>query len=706
MPRARMLAVFLVIYLLLPSGTAAVRAADVKANALADALITVDGDADRWGHCCLFAFGIEIGIPERALLDAWPGAKIESLPPKVLETLRQGSDGISAWFSCVNDQRPTGIRENDLFGGGSSKKAKRLTCSYAARMAVRVLFPIKARQPVAKTRAELIARMSKMTSDWEKECRGLAPGDRLRKWFDRSDVAMQRMLLALAIQTDYAPAWPLLEDSFLGRAKQPEPFLLLEISAYIRHRRKAAAKFESQVTAKLAHQPLKDETPQMKDALQFVVGLWPLLVKNDNLDGDIQDWLAGRIDLRTLSELAERSVDQPWAYHSMPVEAVAVGRPVEEANLRSLLAAAARERSLERRLPLLALAEDATHVLKHVITRTDTVSRRPLSSSDASEWKATVAHLRDLLDDQRIAIGRRAVRTPAEAAAQIVWLLWGPNTDHMATLFHGAPRDWRGIEIDGAFHSTRTLMVEAARDFLNHPEGIKPAGFPSAEAAQLAAQFTTGSAVDWRKKLDALRWDQRLLVQAQLQHDKELAVRFWPRLVELVDYQVVEPAKSSAFEALWHDNLAGRRLDATTWAALQDWIVAESRTGRWWLLIGESSPCRPGVSLYLFQPAGKPPLEPHDKRPSQADGKAPANPPGPAFESELDGRVSFFTRPERYYIKPTGLERVPPKKDDFVDQSQFPSPVEALAQQAKRTAKDNEVSTRGFSFHMVAVPGK
>jgi hypothetical protein len=104
-----MLAAFFVFCLIVPAGTAAVRVADAAPNALGDALITVDGDADRWGHCCLFAFGIEIGIPERTLLDAWPGAKIESLPPKVLETLRQGSDGISAWFSCVKvaDSNPT-----------------------------------------------------------------------------------------------------------------------------------------------------------------------------------------------------------------------------------------------------------------------------------------------------------------------------------------------------------------------------------------------------------------------------------------------------------------------------------------------------------------------------------------------------------------------------------------------------------------------
>ncbi len=89
--------------------------------------------------------------------------------------------------------------------------------------------------------------------------------------------------------------------------------------------------------------------------------LWPLLVKNDNLDGDIKDWLAGRIDFGTLSEIVERSVDQPWAYHSMPVEAVAVGRPIVEANLRSLVATAAREQPLEKRLPLIAIAEEATH---------------------------------------------------------------------------------------------------------------------------------------------------------------------------------------------------------------------------------------------------------------------------------------------------------------------------------------------------------
>ncbi len=191
------------------------------------------------------------------------------------------------------------------------------------------------------------------------------------------------------------------------------------------------------------------------------------------------------------------------------------------------------------------------------------------------------------------------------------------------------------------------------------------------------------------EKLDALRWDERLLLQAQLQHDKKLAVRFWPRLVELVDYQIAEPAKSLSFDALWHEKLAGRRLDAKTWAALQEWIIVEYRAGRWWMLLGESSPCRPGMSVYVFQPLRG----------------GPSSVPLATFESELDGRVSFFTRPDRYRIKPAGLEALPPKKD-FFNEALFPSPVEAIARQAKRTAKDNELSTRGFSFHMAVVPGK
>jgi hypothetical protein len=681
MSRVRLTAVICVL-IVMSAHCEDVRGAEANSGSLADALIAVDRDENTWGHRCLFAFGLEIGIPERTLMEAWPGARLESLPPKVLETLRQGPAGISAWMSCLKDQRPTGIAENDLITGGSSTAAKKLTCRDAALLALRSVVPLKS-LPAALDKEAIVARVSKIAPDWEKECRSLSPAERMRKWFDGSDDNMRRMFLALAIQMRYAPAYPLLEAGFLSRAKQPEPFLMLEVSAYVRHRRKAAAAFESQVAAAIRQKPLNND-------MQFLLKQWQMLVKNADLEGDIQDWLAGKIDLRTLGELVERSVDQPWANHSVPIEAVAVGRPIAEANLRSLLAAADRERPLEKRFPLLLLAQEETHILKHVITRTDSLARRPLSRSDAAEWKDMIVHLRALVDDRRITLGRRSATTPGETAAQVVWLLWGPNTDHMATLFHGAPPDWRGDEIDPAFGSTRSLLVEAAQEFLAHPAGIRPQALPTAEAARLAKQFDSGKAVDWRKRLDALRWDQRLLVQVEAKHDNEFAVRLWPRLVEFVDYQIAAPAKSASFDALWRDKLADHNLDATTWAVLGDWVVAEARADRWWMLIGESSPCRPGVSLYAFQ----------------ARRKRPANSPFPTFEAEIDGRISFFTRPDRGRITPTGLEPLPAKKDDFVDYSKYPTPVEALALQSKRTAKDHELNTRGFTFHMMALPGK
>jgi hypothetical protein len=210
--------------------------------------------------------------------------------------------------------------------------------------------------------------------------------------------------------------------------------------------------------------------------------------------------------------------------------------------------------------------------------------------------------------------------------------------------------------------------------------------FPAAEAARLAAQFTTGTAVEWRKTLDALPWDQRLLVQAQLNHDKELAIRFWPRLVELVDYQFAEPAKSPTFERLWRDKLAGHNLDGATWEALRDWVVVEAAAGRWWLVIGESSPCRPGVSLFVFPN--------HERRPTPSGA--------PEFLAELDGRHSMSVRVERDKITPAGLKYLPPDGNDLG----YPTPAEALARQAKRTARDKHVNTHRFQFHMVAVPGK
>ena len=538
--------------------------------------------------------------------------------------------------------------------------------------------------PAPGDQDQIVADLSKSASAWEQEIRGLRASDRMRKWLERSQVAEQHWLfLPLVIQARYAAAYPIFEANFLRRAAEPDASLALVLS-YIRHRRKAAANFESQLNAIVRQHRLTEDA-------QFFLRVCHLLVRNESLDGDIQDWLAGRIDLETLYELSARSVDLPLIIPD-------ADRSIAEANLQSAVAAADREHAIEKRLALVLLAEGAANILvNELIPRCSTLANQPIGGSHAPEWKEMVAQLRSLLADRRITteeisvatqaggVARWSLTTPAEGAAKVVSKLWGPDSAYNAQLSRGGPRDWRTFAIDER-GSTRSLVVDSAKDFLNHPEEPRAAEYPIGDAVRLARQFTTGAAVDWRKQLAALRWDERLLVQAQLQHDGQLAVRFWPRLVELVDYQFAEPAKSATFETLWRDKLAGHNLDGPTWAGLRDWVAAEAAAGRWWLVIGESFPCRPGVSLFVF--------------PSPHQGPTPSG--APELVAELDGGYSMSARLERDKITSAGLKYLPPDGPDLG----YPTPPEALARQAKLTAKGNRVNTRGFHFQMVAMPGK
>jgi hypothetical protein len=662
------------------------RAADPKAEvSLADALTAVKCDDDTWTQYALLALGIEIGIPERAFREALPQNGLDSLPLKVLATLRQGPQGISAWLACLKDQRPTRITKDDLFSREPSRNAKKMTVAQAALTPLQAMVPRNFGPNGARDVEQVVSEVSKRAPLWETRCRSLSPNERMREWFRRPDRGRALMFLAVVIEMRHAPAYPLLEARFLSRANNPDPFLLLEVCAYIRHRRKDAADFESRIAKVLRESPLPSREKEMTD---FCLSLWPKLVKNTSLEGDIQDCLAGRIDFRTLYELAERSVDQPWAYHSMSIEPVAVGRPIAAANLRSLVAAADGQHEIEKLVPLLMLAEETALTLKQIIRRADKLARRPLGRSDSPEWEPIVGQLKKLLDDNRPSLGQRTPTTPGQQAAKLVWQLWGPNTDEMAIIFHGAARDWRGDDIDFAWESTRWLMVEAAKEFLAHPDGVRAQALP-ADGAALSRRFTSGKAADWRRELATLRWDQRLLVQVEARRDPQFALRLWPRMIELVDYQVADSRQAAAFAPLWRDKLTGHNLDATTWAALRDFVVSEARADRWWVIFGETSPCRPGITLSLFP--GRP--------------KKPSDHPFPIFDGEVDGRVCFFAKPERFRITSTGLDPLGPDKDEFYN-AKDPSPIEALERQSKRTVNDKPLSERGFDFYMLALPAK
>ncbi len=651
-------------------------AADSSAHAsVGDALQQVKGDESSWNVCCLFAFGIQIGIPERQLMEAWPGVNWDSLPPVVLETLRKGSNGIPAWLACANDSRLTQIVENDLFGGGSSKDARRLKCSTAALRVLETLVPSGAFKGAPDAQPALSEFLKKTFLSWEQSCHGQPANERMRQWFEQAGEAERRMFLAVVIQTRHSPAYPLLEASFLKRAANPDPFLYLEVAAYIRHRCAGVRDFYRQIATELSRH--KTDSHDFDNFLQS----WDLLTKYGALEDAIQEWLAGRVGLDVVAAVLGLSIDQPWAYHSMPVEATAVHRPVMEANLCALVAAAERERALDKRISLLNLANSAAELIVTVAARSRETDRQPDPRFDSPSWRPTVAQLRELITDTRLSIDRDIVTTPSERAAGVVWSIWGEMR------LRGD--DWRNEQVDFHFGSTRSLAVDIVNDLFAHPDGLTPQKFPESDAVALAKRFTTGNAVDRRKQLSAMPWDKRILFQAQAERDSELGVRVWSRMMELVEWQHAESNCPAGFGKLWEDQLAKKKLDETTWAALRNWILAEAKAERYWSIIGDTSPCRPGITLYVLP------------SPTQftSDGKQSV------LKIQLAGKMFFESEKESYRITASGLARIPSPADNSVPNVKWPSPIEAIATQSQSTANDMP-RVSGLMVDMFVMPPK
>ena len=380
----------------------------------------------------------------------------------------------------------------------------------------------------------------------------------------------------------------------------------------------------------------------------------------------------------------------------MPVEQTSVFRPTMEANLRSLVAAAHCERQLDRRMTLLALANRAAELLVTIIGRTSDDERRPWPRSDSSEWKAMVGQLRDLFRDERAALVHEEhtdlIVTPAEKSAEVVWTLWQPNTRRLDPGKRDAQPDWRSNELRTYDGPGRSLIVEAAQDCLANPAGFEAQSYPEQKAAELASQLSRGTAVEWRKLLSALPWNERLLAQTATRSDREFAVRLWPRLLEFNDWQAAEPERSPAtFDALWRAKLAGKSLDEAAWRALQEWIVSEARAGRSWWIVGETFPTRPGIRLYILQ----------------TPAEFTSDDEFPALKARLDGDFDLRSQPEHYRVLPTALKAVPPQPDEFgPPDEKLPTPIEAIHLQSRRKADDLDLNREGFRLHVLALPPK
>lgn len=656
----------------------------VDGQSLADALLEVDGNENAWFRSAgLLAFSLELGIPEAKFREAHPGAQLDKLPAAVLASLRRHIDGIDAWSGCFGDERETHIVENDLFGGGSSKNAKKKTCEQAASVIVASLIPARLLADSGDDEAKNRELFAKSATAWQNRLRGKPADERMETWFKEADDGQRRLFLALAIQMSHSPAYPLLEAAFVERAKSADAFLYLELSAYFRRRRAKGKKLYGQLEPVLRKQPFKDGPP---DEQEFFFEMWKLLTDYDTLDAAIADWQAGRLELSNLAELVERSIDQPWAYHSMGVEPVSVFRPTVEQNLKTLVASAVREQDLNRRVVLLGLASKSAHLLKVVTARSDDIEKRPAPRSDAAEWRQPVQQLRELFKDDRLGFHETWLTTPGEMAAGIVWELWQPEEQQYDAKDETWLRDWRRDALL-LVRTARSLKIPAAEHFLTQPDGVQLEAYPEQQAAAIAAKFRDGNAAAWRKQLAALPWNEQLMLLAEMKRDPKLAFRMWPRLVEFIDWTGATKDEPASFVDVWRDKLAGKKLEEATWQALQDWIVAEARAGRYWMIAGETSPVRPGISLYIL------PTPPEARKEYAA--------PELRTHIQSDG-ISIYSRIERFRIAAHGLEEIVAKEDERP--TTLPHPIRAIMEQNAKREGDQDLCNDGFTLRMVVVP--
>lgn len=656
-----------------------------KSHELADALVTVKGDTNKWfGGPVLLALASELGITEERFRQTHPGAELEKLPAVVLATLRHGSAGIPTWIDCLDDQRATGVIENDLFNGGSSKDAKPITCGDAAGAVIALLVPSGKLHQLDGKGTEDRSLVKKAASEWHERLLGMAPEQRMKAWYEAADESERRLLLALAIQTSHAPAYPTLEASFLERAKKPDDFLYLELSAYFRHRRAAGKKLYEQV---LATMPKPQPGQGRADDRELFAAMWKLLTDYDTLEPAINDWLTGKLPLGQLSELLTRSTDAPWAYHSMGIEPASVFRPTQEQNLRALVAAASREQDADKREALLSLGSEAASNLVSIIDHINPNDRLPPPRSDAEEWQPVVAQLRALFRDNRQVLVGDSITSPAEQAAEIVWDLWGPKEQTYDATTETYLRDWRReafFRFDGG--SCRSLLVPAAEEFISRPSGVKSLPYPEQEASALAREFADGDALAWRKKLEPMRWDRQLLLQSQAKKDSNFANHIWSRLVEFVDWTGASPGEPKSFEIVWRDKIAGRKLDESTWRALQSWLISEANDQRYWTIVAESHPVRPGITVNVH--------------PTKMLGDTKNS--HPVLLNYIRSGGLSLGKKESFQIVSNKLHEF--VLDDEKDNQDRLRPLAAITERLKGKADDQLFSDRGFVLRMIVLP--
>ncbi len=657
---------------------------DKEKRSLADAIVAVQVDQLHWiriSHA--LALGAEIGIPNEQLQSQLPQSKLKTLPREVLEALQQGSAGIPAWAACVTDERPTGIHENDAFNGTSSDASRLLTCREAAIIVLSMMTPSGKVEGIANEDGTLRVRDAAIA--WGLQIDRLSSSDRIREWLKLSNRRDQMFFLGFIYQTGHASAYPVVEAWFLERAKAPDVMFFLEVSAYFRHRRAGAKEFLSQLI-KTIPKPLEIKELR-EDDIKFFEAMWGMLTRYANIDAATEAWIAGQCSADDLTELIQRSVDQPWAYHSRPVEPVEVHIPVMEDNLIGLVRAAQRQDDLNRRLALLQFANEALEVLTSIRQHAHFLDD-PDNGRTSSRWLSTATALQKMLDDSREVIsdfGRPS--SPSIEAAKLVWTLWGPDSQSRLQE-NGQPiQDWRKMAMYACQSHLGPVIVPASKEVYSRTEPILPEPFPENESPKLAAELFTGTAHEMREKYDNLPWRSKLLALSQLQFDTKISPNLYPTFLVFTEWR---PANVTGdpppFESVWREQLMGHSLDEKAWNAMKSWLVTEARAGRHWQIVAESALCRPGFTVIVMPTVG-----------TKYKGQS-------ILEANLTG---IYSQPERYRITPQSMEPISSEEwlklidddgEDFLNKA--PKPMDALREEFAEIEKRGFGSPRDRSFRM------
>lgn len=554
---------------------------------MSDAVLQVSATPDAWNRMVQRAFALHLGIPEGRLKAAVPSFKWET-PAVVLQPLLSGEPAaLTELIPLLNDRRATRMNS-----GGD---ATHVAVADLAQGLAGLLVP---GEPSPKDLAEGV----KM---WASQSARLNPEQRLEPWFNAASDSQRITAFAFFLFTDHAPAWPLIEKWLLSFEDFDMSWFFS--SAYVRHRREHAAPFLAQLMQKWA--PLgKGKAEEIWFNVFVVRNGRSLLVEPFTARQRMQQYVEGALPLQDLQEWATRSIDLPWDYHSMQIEPASMHLPVLDDMLLAALQAALNTNDPARRYQLVqfsdSLSDNRTAIIAH--SERDELQSAANAKPDDPSQKDLTDCLRGLLADKREVTDNFQIVSPAHAAAQIVWRLWGTNTRELDTVFHGVEPDWRGLAL-GFPREYRQLAIEAAFELLGSQTPMKPEPFPKAEAARLRASFTDGSTADWRKRMNALKWDQRLMISVSARDDEAFSARLWPHMIEWMEFADAEHAPPQT-RKIWKELCEGKVLNLASCTALRDWVRDEAAAGRYWTVVAESFPHEPGLTLHVI-------AAPEEKRP-------------------------------------------------------------------------------------------